>query len=96
MKDIVTFDEHLDQRYGKTGTEKRTEFEIKAKAFAIGEILKDARKEAQMTQEELAKKTGTRKSFISRIENGHSDIQLSTLYRLVEIGLGKKVTLTIS
>jgi HTH-type transcriptional regulator / antitoxin HipB len=95
MKDIITFDEHLDQRYGKIGTRKRTEFEIKAKSFAIGEILRDARKEAQMTQEELAQKTGTRKSFISRIENGHSDIQLSTLYRLVEIGLGKKVNVTI-
>jgi HTH-type transcriptional regulator / antitoxin HipB len=96
MKNIITFDEHLDQRYGKIGTKKRTEFDIKAKAFAIGEILRDARKEAQMTQEELAKKTGTRKSFISRIENGHSDIQLSTLYRLVEIGFGKRVSLTIS
>ena len=96
MKNIVTFDEHLDQRYGKIGTKKRTEFEIKAKAFAIGEILRDARKEAKMTQEELAKKTGTRKSFISRIENGHSDIQLSTLYRLVEIGFGKRVNLSIS
>jgi len=96
MKNIITFDEHLDQRYGKIGTKTRTEFEIKAKAFAIGEILRDARKEAQMTQEELAKKTGTRKSFISRIENGHSDIQLSTLYRLVEIGFGKRVSLTIS
>jgi len=95
MKNIVTFDEHLDQRYGKIGTKKRTEFEIKAKAFAIGEILRDARKEARMTQEELAKKTGTRKSFISRIENGHSDIQLSTLYRLVELGFGKRVNLTI-
>ena len=95
MKDIITFDEHLDKRYGKIGTEKRTDFEIKAKAFAIGEILRDARKEAQMTQEELAKKTGTRKSFISRIENGHSDIQLSTLYRLVEIGFGKRVNLSI-
>jgi DNA-binding XRE family transcriptional regulator len=95
MKDIVTFDEHLDKRYGKIGTEKRTNFEIKAKAFAIGELLRDARKEAQMTQEELAKKTGTRKSFISRIENGHSDIQLSTLYRLVEIGFGKRVNLSI-
>jgi len=95
MKNITTFDEHLDLRYGKTGTEKRTEFEIKAKAFAIGEILRDARKEAHMTQEELAKKTGTRKSFISRIENGHSDIQLSTLYRLVEIGFGKRVNLSI-
>lgn len=95
MKNITTFDEHLDKRYGMIGTEKRTEFEIKAKAFAIGEILKDARKEAKMTQEDLANKTGTQKSFISRIENGHSDIQLSTLYRLVEIGLGKKVNLTI-
>ena len=95
MSNIKTFDEHLDERYGKIGSEKRTEFEIKAKAFAIGEILKEARKEARMTQEELARKTGTRKSFISRIENGHSDIQLSTLYRLVEIGFGKKVILTI-
>lgn len=95
MKDITTFDEHLDKRYGEIGSEKRTEFEIKAKAFAIGEILRDARKDARMTQEELAHKTGTRKSFISRIENGHSDIQLSTLYRLVEIGFGKRVNLTI-
>jgi ribosome-binding protein aMBF1 (putative translation factor) len=95
MKDITTFDEHLDQRYGKIGTDKRTAFEIKAKSFAIGEILRDARKEAQMTQEQLANKTGTKKSFISRIENGHSDIQLSTLYRLVEIGFRKKVKLSI-
>ena len=95
MKNITTFNEHLDQRYGKIGSKKRTEFEIKAKAFAIGEILRDARKEAHLTQEQLARKTGTRKSFISRIENGHSDIQLSTLYRLVEMGFGKRVTLTI-
>jgi DNA-binding XRE family transcriptional regulator len=95
MEDIQTFEEHLDRRHGKTGTPSRTDFEIKAKVFAIGEILKQARKDAHMTQEELAKKTGTRKSFISRIENGHSDIQLSTLYRLVEIGFGKRINLTI-
>ncbi|MCF8356021.1 MAG: helix-turn-helix domain-containing protein [Melioribacteraceae bacterium] len=91
----MTFEEHLDKRYGKIGSEKRIEFEIKAKAFAIGEILREARKDAHLTQEQLAQKTGTRKSFISRIENGHSDIQLSTLYRLVEIGFGKRVNLTI-
>jgi len=96
MKNITTFDDHLDSRYGKIGSKKRTEFEIKAKAFAIGEILREARKEANMTQEELAKKTGTKKSFISRIENGHSDIQLSTLYRIVEIGFGRRINLTIS
>ena len=66
-KDITTFDEHLDNRYGPIGSEKRTEFEIKAKAFAIGEVIRDARKEAHLTQDQLAHKTGTRKSFISRI-----------------------------
>ena len=96
MKVITTLEEHLDKRHGEIGSEKRTNFEIKAKAFAIGEILREARKEAHLTQEELATKTGTRKSFISRIENGHSDIQLSTLYRLVEIGFGKQIRLTIS
>ena len=94
-KAITTLDEHLDERYGQIGTLKRTNFEIKAKAFAIGEIIRDARKEANMTQEQLAQRTGTKKSFISRIENGHSDIQLSTLYRLMEIGLGKQVNLSI-
>lgn len=94
-KDITTFDEHLDKQYGKIGSIKRTEFEIKAKAFAIGEVIKEERRLASMTQEQLAEKTGTKKSFISRIENGHSDIQLSTLYRLLELGLGRKITLTI-
>ncbi|NTW32827.1 MAG: helix-turn-helix transcriptional regulator [Bacteroidetes bacterium] len=94
-KKITTFDEHLDSRYGPIGSDKRTEFEIKAKAFAIGEVIKEERRLAHMTQEELAQKTGTKKSFISRIENGHSDIQLSTLYRLLELGLGRTISLTI-
>ena len=94
--EIMTFNEHLEARYGTLGSKKRTEFEIKAKAFAIGEIIREERKLAQMTQEQLADKTGTKKSFISRIENGHSDIQLSTLYRLIEIGFGKQIILTIN
>jgi len=94
-KHLTSFDDHLDQRYGPIGTPDRTNFDIKAKAFAIGEIIREARKEAKMTQEQLAERTGTKKSFISRIENGRSDIQLSTLYKLMEIGLGKRVNLTI-
>ena len=94
-KNITTFEEHLEKRYGKIGTKSRTDFDIKAKAFAIGEIIKDERKQAKMTQEQLAQKTGTKKSFISRIENGHSDIQLSTLYKLIEQGLGKRIEFTI-
>ncbi|MEO7766920.1 MAG: helix-turn-helix transcriptional regulator [Ferruginibacter sp.] len=94
-KNITTFQEHLGKQYGKRGTEKRTEFEIKAKAFLIGEVIKEERRLAKMTQEQLADKIGAKKSFISRIENGQSDIQLSTLYRLLEFGLGKKVELTV-
>ena len=48
-----------------------------------------------MTQEQLADKVGAKKSFISRIENGKSDIQLSTLYRLLEFGLGKRIDLSL-
>ena len=94
-KNIKTFSQHLESRYGEKGTEKRTDFEIKAKSFAIGELIKEERKLAHLTQEQLADKIGAKKSFISRIENGHSDIQLSTLYKLIEFGLGRKVNLTI-
>ncbi len=93
-KNISMYDDHLESRYGKIGSPKRTDFDIKAKAFAIGELIKSERQIASMTQEQLADKTGTKKSFISRIENGHSDIQLSTLYRLLELGLGRRVSLT--
>ena len=92
----ITFEEHLSKRYGKRGTKRRTEFEIKAKAFLIGELIKEERRLAKMTQEQLADKIGAKKSFISRIENGRSDIQLSTLFRLLEFGLGRKVELTVS
>lgn len=95
IKNVTTFDEHIEKRHGKRGSKKRTEFEIKAKAFLIGEVIKEERRLAQMTQEELAEKVGAKKSFISRIENGKSDIQLSTLYRLLEFGLGRKIEFVI-
>ncbi len=94
IKDAKTFDELLDIKYGKLGTPKRDEFETKAKAFVIGEMIKDARKEAHITQEELARKTGTKKSYISRVENGKIDIQVSTLFKIFEEGLGRKIGLT--
>ncbi len=89
------FDELLDIQYGKIGTKNRDEFEEKAQYFVISEMLKEARKEANLTQEQLANKVGTKKSYISRLENGKCDIQLSTLYRIFETGLGKKINLLI-
>ena len=95
IKDAKTFDELLDIKYGKVGSIKRDEFDNKSKAFMIGELIKDARLNAKITQEELASKTGTKKSYISRVENGKIDIQLSTLYKILEEGLGRHVNLTL-
>ncbi len=92
---LKSFEEHLDERYGKIGAKKRDEFERKSKAFIIGEMLKEARRSAKMTQEELARKAKTKKSYISRLENGKIDVQLSTLLRIFEEGLGRTVQLTI-
>jgi HTH-type transcriptional regulator/antitoxin HipB len=96
IKDATNFDELLDIKYGNLGTEKRDEFEAKAKAFIVGEMIKEERKKAHLSQEELAKKTGTKKSYISRLENGKIDIQISTLFKIFEEGLGKKLGLTIN
>ena len=92
---ITDWNNHLDKKYGKVGTATRTEFESKAQAFIIGELLKEERSKANLTQEALAERTGTKKSYISRIENGRADIQLSTLYKLIEQGLNRKLELYI-
>lgn len=92
---IGDWNDHLDKKYGKVGTVTRTAFESKAQAFVIGGLLKDERLKANLTQEALAEKTGTKKSYISRIENGRADIQLSTLYKLIEQGLNRKLELYI-
>jgi ribosome-binding protein aMBF1 (putative translation factor) len=96
IKKAKNFDELLDIEYGKIGTQKRDVFEEKAQYFVISEMLKNARHEAKMSQEQLAEKVGTKKSYISRLENGKCDIQLSTLYRIFEFGLGKRINLLIS
>ena len=92
---VVSWDKHLDKKYGLHGSTTRTEFEMKAQTFILGELLKEEREKANLTQAEMAEKTGTKKSYISRIENGRADIQLSTLYRLIEQGLNKKLELSI-
>ncbi len=96
MKKITTFEKHLDKQYGKKGSERRDKFETDSISFRLGEMLKEERKKAKLTQEQLAEKTGTKKSYISRIEAGKSDIQISTFYRIIEVGLRKRITISIS
>lgn len=96
MEKLITFEEHLDRQYGKKGNPKRDKFDADSLAFRIGEMLKIARQNAHMTQKELAERTGTKKSYISRIECGKSDIQLSTFFKLIESGLGRTLNISIT
>lgn len=69
--------------------------EERNKRYRIGGIIRQARKEAGLTQEELARKSGTSKTYISRIENDKSDIELGTLRKIIEIGLDKRLEIVI-
>ncbi len=91
---LTSWDDHLDTRHGKPGTPAREEWEQEFEAFKLGVLLGEARVKLKMTQEELAKKCGTSKAYISRIENDASDIRLSTLMRIINQGLGGHLKLT--
>jgi ribosome-binding protein aMBF1 (putative translation factor) len=95
MKNITDFEDILNEKYGKKGTTSRDKYDAESLAFRLGIMLKEARNDAMITQDELAKRTGTKKSYISRIERGQSDIQFSTYYKLIEIGLGKHLNISI-
>lgn len=95
IKNAKSFEELLEIKYGKVGTPKRDQYEEKANYVVICAMLKEARKEANITQQELAEKIGTQKSYISRLENGKCDILLSTLFKIFETGLGRQIRLTI-
>ncbi|MFV0590059.1 MAG: helix-turn-helix domain-containing protein [Draconibacterium sp.] len=95
MNNLTDFEDLLVEKYGEKGTLSREKYDSNSLAFRLGVMLKEARKEANITQQELAEKTGTKKSYISRIERGQSDIQISTYYKLIEVGLGKNLNISI-
>ena len=92
---LTSFTDHLDTQYGKRGTAEREEFEEGFESFKIGVMLQELRKEQGMTQEQLAAKCGTTKTYISRIENDASDIRLTTLMRIVRQGFGKHLKMSV-
>ena len=94
-KDITTLDQILDEKYGMRGAVKREIWEQEFETFRLGVLLEEARLKLGMTQEELAEKCGTNKSYISRIENNSSDIRLSTLMKIIQTGLGGHLKLTL-
>ena len=94
-KRITSFDDHLDEQYGKKETSTRQKFDEEYETFRIGVLIQEARKKQNLTQQELAEKAGTTKSYISRIENNASDIRLSTLMRIIREGLGGHLKLSV-
>ncbi|MBX3287728.1 MAG: helix-turn-helix transcriptional regulator [Acidobacteria bacterium] len=92
---LTPLSELIEREYGKRGTSKREAFEKGYEEFKLGLLIQEARKKKGLTQQELADKVGTNKAYISRVENDIKDVRLSTLQRIVEVGLGGELELAI-
>ena len=93
--DLMSLEQFKEKHYGKRGVRTREELEEGYKNFKIGALIHDARIEKGMTQAELAEKVGTTKSYISKIENNLKEVRISTLQRIVQLGFGGELELTI-
>jgi ribosome-binding protein aMBF1 (putative translation factor) len=92
---IKTLSEFKDKHYGKIGAPERDQLDVGYEQFKLGALIHKARLEKGMTQEQLAIRCGTTKSYISRIENNVKEVRLSTLQKIVELGLGGHLELSI-
>ena len=90
---LVDYDVVLDAKFGAEGTPERAE--AKAYAFYTGQIIEDARKKAKITQAELARRIGSDRSYISRVESGQTEPKVSTFYRIMN-ALGCRIEFTMS
>jgi DNA-binding XRE family transcriptional regulator len=94
-KNLTTLEEFKEKNYGKRGSKKRDELEAGYEIFKMGTLIHDTRLEMGMTQEQLAEKVGTTKSYISKIENNIKEARISTLQKIVELGFGGHLELSI-
>jgi len=95
QQNTSSWSEIKDRIYGKSGTERRDNLEREMESLKIGLLLKKARESKNMTQEELGQIIDKKRTYISRVENNGSNITLSTLFEIVEKGLGGKVIISI-
>ncbi|MEO8209277.1 MAG: helix-turn-helix transcriptional regulator [bacterium] len=94
-RSIMTLEQFKEKHYGKLGTSKRDRLDAGYESFKIGALIHEARIEKGLTQEELAAKVGTTKSYISKIENNVKEVRISTLQKIVELGLEGQLHLSI-
>lgn len=93
--DLTTLDDLIDNEYGQKGTAKRNKFEQGYEEFKLGALIHEARKAKGLTQTQLADKCGTTKAYISKVENDVKDVRVATLRKIIEVGLGGHLELSI-
>jgi len=93
--DTKSWKDIKDKVYGEKGTERRDQLERDFESIKIGILLRKAREEKNLTQEQLAEIIDKKRTYISRVENNGSNLTLKTLYDIVEKGLGGKVNISI-
>ena len=91
---IITLDQFKDKHFG-VATPERKELEEGYENFKIGALIHEARLAKGLTQTQLAEKIGSTKSYISKIENNLKEVRLSTLKKIVKLGLGGQIELSI-
>jgi len=94
-KNLKSLDQFIDEKIGRKGTEQRERFEEEYDAFKLGVLIQQAREQKGLTQEQLAKLAGTNKSYISKLERNLKDIRFSTLQRIINVGLGGQLEISI-
>lgn len=94
-KNLKNLEEFIDENFGNPGTKKRDKFEKGYSDFKMGVLIQEARLRKGFTQEQVAKKCGTSKGYISKIENNIKDVRLSTLQKIIETGLEGRLKLSI-
>ena len=95
QSNIKTWSQIKDNVYGKKGSPRRDELDREVEALKIGLMIRQARESRKMTQEELGKVISKKRSYISRVENDGNNMNLKTLFDIVEKGLGGKVNIAI-
>ena len=94
-KNPKTINDFFDDKYGKKGTSSRQEFEREAEAYMVAELVRDSRKKAHLTQQQLAEKLNVNRAYISKIERASGEVRISTLRKIVESGLGGKLHISV-
>ena len=92
---LKTLEQLKEEHFGKRGTVAREKLEKGYQDFKLGVLIQEARHKKGMTQQELADKVGTTKSYISKIENDIKEARLSTIQKIVELGFGGELELSI-